>query len=352
MTPVAIENVLAEFRSWLQHLSSAAPADQEDGEETEPVDLHTLLGQFVALRHEVNLHTKAARSGQEQTSQALQQLGQALEALRQAQAAAQQSKQQMQEEALRPLLKTLLDVREAFSLGAREIQRAQETILPLVDELAVEAPASGNGSWPTEGQLLKLPATVVEPELDMEPAAVPEAEPKPRPKRSLWQRLLPRARNQERSRVCEIQTEALAQWHAQQQRLRAKLQEQRAALLAQHEQYEQLLKHQREQQRREQAAQQEHQDKIERVAQRLDELLDGVTTGYQMSLQRLERALAQSGLEPIPCVGEPFDPEQMEVVAAVTDSGRPAGEVIEEVRRGYRWRGRVFRYAQVSVAKS
>jgi molecular chaperone GrpE len=42
----------------------------------------------------------------------------------------------------------------------------------------------------------------------------------------------------------------------------------------------------------------------------------------------------------------------MEVVEAVSETGRPAGEVIEELRRGYLWRGRVFRYAQVRVARS
>ena len=31
----------------------------------EPVDLHTLLGQFLAVRHEVNLQTKAVRAQQE-----------------------------------------------------------------------------------------------------------------------------------------------------------------------------------------------------------------------------------------------------------------------------------------------
>jgi molecular chaperone GrpE len=70
-----------------------------------------------------------------------------------------------------------------------------------------------------------------------------------------------------------------------------------------------------------------------------------------MSLERLERTLEQCGLELIPTEGELFDPEQMEVVEAVADSGRPSGEVVEEVRRGYLWRGRVFRYAQVRVAK-
>jgi molecular chaperone GrpE len=71
-----------------------------------------------------------------------------------------------------------------------------------------------------------------------------------------------------------------------------------------------------------------------------------------MSLQRLERTLEQTGLEPIPCVGQVFDPEQMEVVATATDQGRAPGKVVEEVRRGYLWRGRVFRFAQVSVARS
>jgi molecular chaperone GrpE len=71
-----------------------------------------------------------------------------------------------------------------------------------------------------------------------------------------------------------------------------------------------------------------------------------------MSLQRIERALGQHGLEAIPATGQRFDPERMEVVEAVTDSGRPAGVVIDEVRRGYVYNGRVFRYAQVRVAKS
>src|SRR5207248_11403289 len=79
--------------------------------------------------------------------------------------------------------------------------------------------------------------------------------------------------------------------------------------------------------------------------------LEAVLVGYQMSLQRLERALAQQGLEPIECVGRPFDPETMEVVEAVRDPSRDTTEVLEEVRRGYRWQGRVFRFAQVRVAR-
>ena len=61
--------------------------------------------------------------------------------------------------------------------------------------------------------------------------------------------------------------------------------------------------------------------------------------------------MQQQGLEAIPTVGERFDPERMEVIEVVADSGKPGGEVLEEVRRGYFWRGRLFRYAQVRVAK-
>ena len=80
-------------------------------------------------------------------------------------------------------------------------------------------------------------------------------------------------------------------------------------------------------------------------------MLASVLTGYTMSLQRLERALAQQGLEPMQCLGQPFDPETMEVVEVVTQPGRFGIEVIDEVRRGYLRRGRVFRFAQVRVAK-
>jgi molecular chaperone GrpE len=346
LTPAAIEDVLAEFRSWLQHLSSPAPDNQ--AEEEPAIDLHTLLGQFTALRHEVNLQTKAARSQQEQSGQTLQELGRACETLRQAQAAAQQSNQQDQDQALRPLLKTLLDIHDAFSLAEREIQRAAETIQPLLDELAQDTlPAEEEaGEWETEP--MKQPAISFEPELDLEAEAGPQPVVAAAPKRSLWSRFF----GHDQTGAGILQPEMLARLRAQHQRLETKFREQGKALAAQEEEYKRLQSRQEEKQRQERAAGQEREAKIEQVSQRLDQLIDAVVTGYRMSLQRLDRAFEHSGLEPIPCQGEPFDPERMEVVAAIADSGEPPGQVIEEVRRGYLWRGRVFRYAQVSVAKS
>lgn len=77
-----------------------------------------------------------------------------------------------------------------------------------------------------------------------------------------------------------------------------------------------------------------------------------MAAGYAMTLQCVERALSKHGLEAIVAVGRPYDPERMEAVEAVADSGRPSGEVVDEVRRGYLYQGRVFRFAQVRVAKN
>jgi molecular chaperone GrpE len=85
--------------------------------------------------------------------------------------------------------------------------------------------------------------------------------------------------------------------------------------------------------------------------ERIRDALDALVTGYTMSLERIDRALTRQGLERIETVGRTFDPEQMEALDTVPGSGRPSGEVHEEVRRGYLWGGRVFRYAQVRVAR-
>lgn len=79
--------------------------------------------------------------------------------------------------------------------------------------------------------------------------------------------------------------------------------------------------------------------------------IEGLLTGYRMSLQRIERAFELYSLESFPCVGQPFDPELMEVADVIRDESRTKIEVIEEIRRGYLWRGRLFRCAQVRVAK-
>ncbi len=48
--------------------------------------------------------------------------------------------------------------------------------------------------------------------------------------------------------------------------------------------------------------------------------------------------------------GRPFDPREHEAIANVPGTDRPEGEIVEEIRRGYRLRDRVIRPALVAVA--
>lgn len=250
LTPEAVAAVLADFQTWLRDLAPPPPAD--DPAPSASVDLHTLLGGLVALRHEVNLQTRATRAQQEQNAETLRQLGEALEALRRA-------PQPAQDDATKPLLKTLVDLYDALALAEREVRRVQEAVLPALEAmLSALAPAEA-------------------------------------PRRSLWARWFgaaPPADGAERARQAR------------------------------------------------------------EAGERVRAMLASLAAGYTMSLQRLDRALRQHGLEPMAVVGAPFDPERMEVLEAVPDSGRKAGEVLDEVRRGYLWNGRVFRYAQVRVARA
>ena len=48
--------------------------------------------------------------------------------------------------------------------------------------------------------------------------------------------------------------------------------------------------------------------------------------------------------------GRPFDPREHEAIANVPGTGRPEGEIVDELRRGYRLRDRILRPALVAVA--
>lgn len=280
--------ILHDFEAWLasQPPEASAPPPPADPR----IDLHTLLGQLLALRQEVNLQTRSVRAQQEQNNEALVQLSEALDLLRQEQDRGGSVPVLAGDEPLRPLLKTLVDLYDALSLAAREVQRVQDSLLPQLEQLA-------SGSVDGEDSL---------------PAPPPAPPP---PVVSRWARMLG---------VQPVDTTPLAEYAS---RLR-------------------------EQQQRERAQRREQAQPLQAASERVRLTMTSLVTGYTMSVQRLDRALQQHGLEPIPTVGTPFDPELMEVLEAVTGTGRPSGEVLEEVRRGYRYQGRIFRFAQVRVARS
>ena len=67
-----VESVLADFRTWLTEAQQPHAVEPQPAPET--VDLFTLIGQFTALRHEVNLQTKASRTAVEQNIETLKRL--------------------------------------------------------------------------------------------------------------------------------------------------------------------------------------------------------------------------------------------------------------------------------------
>jgi molecular chaperone GrpE len=69
--------------------------------------------------------------------------------------------------------------------------------------------------------------------------------------------------------------------------------------------------------------------------------------------RKLRQLLESEGVTAIDAAaGRPFDPRQHEAIVNVPDTGRAEGEIVEEVRRGYRLRDRVIRPALVAVATS
>lgn len=68
--------------------------------------------------------------------------------------------------------------------------------------------------------------------------------------------------------------------------------------------------------------------------------------------RKLRLLLESEGVSAIEATpGMRFDPREHEAVANVPGTGRPGGEIVDELRRGYRLRDRVIRPALVAVAE-
>ena len=272
MTTEAIDRILNDFRGWLLELA-ALP---EPAEAVETIDLHSVVGQFTALRHEVNLQTRAARS-------ALDQLGLAADALKDRPPA---------DDGLKPVLKAVVDVYDNLALALKQVERQRAGVEPVLTELA----AGPEMAKPPEVPVAALFGVTDRP-------------------RGFWSRVFRRT-NVPSEFAGDVYREMLIDW--------------RAGVLKDAE---------------------ARRARVTDAVNQVRSSVDGLIAGYRMSLSRVDRAVGLVGLEPIPAAGERFDPELMEAVEVVADPARPAGEVVEEVRRGYRWRGVVFRFAQVKVSR-
>ena len=81
------------------------------------------------------------------------------------------------------------------------------------------------------------------------------------------------------------------------------------------------------------------------------QILDSLLDGYGLVRGRLQKAIAAEGVQRIPSLDRLVDPHTMTVVDVVDDPSRTPGTVVEEVRPGYLWKGKVLRFAEVRAVR-
>ncbi len=67
--------------------------------------------------------------------------------------------------------------------------------------------------------------------------------------------------------------------------------------------------------------------------------------------QQLRNVLLESGLEEVDAAGKMFDPNWHEAVSQQETAEVPEGQVLQQLRKGYKLRDRLIRPATVIVAR-
>ena len=81
------------------------------------------------------------------------------------------------------------------------------------------------------------------------------------------------------------------------------------------------------------------------------EVVRALEDGYRLTLGYLDDVLAQLQVQPIECLGKPFDPRRMNAVDVEETDRAAEGTVLLVYRAGYEWNGELYRPAQVRVAR-
>jgi len=79
--------------------------------------------------------------------------------------------------------------------------------------------------------------------------------------------------------------------------------------------------------------------------------MESLKTGIAMICNQLKAALADTGLEEIDATNQPFDPNLHEAVSHQESADVPEGQVLQQLRKGYKLRERLIRPATVVVAR-
>lgn len=92
-------------------------------------------------------------------------------------------------------------------------------------------------------------------------------------------------------------------------------------------------------------------DSLERALKASGEGGD-LRSGVELIHRQFQDALQKVGVQPIPAVGQPFDPRVHEAVEMVDTTEVPDHQVMDEFQRGYKYKERLLRPAMVRVARN
>src|SRR5215203_1022686 len=81
------------------------------------------------------------------------------------------------------------------------------------------------------------------------------------------------------------------------------------------------------------------------------EAVQSLQTGVTMIYQQFKNLLAEAGVEEIDATGQKFDPNLHEAVSQKETDEMAEGQVVQQLRKGYKLRDRLLRPASVVVAK-
>jgi molecular chaperone GrpE len=82
-----------------------------------------------------------------------------------------------------------------------------------------------------------------------------------------------------------------------------------------------------------------------------DDPLASFQSGVRMIQQQLRNTLVEAGLEEVEAAGKLFDPNVHEAISHQESDQVPEGHVLQQLRKGYRFKDRLLRPATVVVAK-
>jgi molecular chaperone GrpE len=77
-----------------------------------------------------------------------------------------------------------------------------------------------------------------------------------------------------------------------------------------------------------------------------------IAQGLEMVLAQFQQFLRESGVEVIDAMGQPFDPHRHEALGHHESTEHPEGQVLSQMRKGYKLKDRLLRPASVFVAKT